>query len=184
MTRTGEMLRWGQRGILMGHTCYGFVLDTYETEIMKITGIWRAFPDSAIGFRPHPKSRSVLEHMEHQVESEERWMRTMLGIDIGDPNPRERTRTGFIGKYSEDSRRRLEIMRSKPAARWEETTRFFDVDRSRAWVLLRRITHSAHHRGQLAVSLRLLGVPQPSVYGPSADTGEKVIYSFESSAGS
>ena len=30
-------------------------------------------------------------------------------------------------------------------------------------------THLAHHRGQLTVYLRLLGVPVPSIYGPSAD---------------
>lgn len=30
-------------------------------------------------------------------------------------------------------------------------------------------THLAHHRGQLTVYLRLLGVPVPSVYGPTAD---------------
>lgn len=29
--------------------------------------------------------------------------------------------------------------------------------------------HAAHHRGQLTVYLRLLGVPVPSVYGPTAD---------------
>ena len=29
--------------------------------------------------------------------------------------------------------------------------------------------HLAHHRGQLTVYLRLLGVPVPSVYGPTAD---------------
>jgi uncharacterized damage-inducible protein DinB len=31
--------------------------------------------------------------------------------------------------------------------------------------------HWYHHRGQLVVYLRLLGVPVPSVYGPSADEG-------------
>lgn len=29
--------------------------------------------------------------------------------------------------------------------------------------------HLVHHRGQLTVYLRLLGIPVPSVYGPSAD---------------
>jgi uncharacterized damage-inducible protein DinB len=29
--------------------------------------------------------------------------------------------------------------------------------------------HSAHHRGQLMVYLRLLGAKVPSVYGPTAD---------------
>jgi uncharacterized damage-inducible protein DinB len=31
------------------------------------------------------------------------------------------------------------------------------------------ITHIAHHRAQLGVYLRLLGVPLPSTYGPTAD---------------
>lgn len=31
------------------------------------------------------------------------------------------------------------------------------------------LNHGCHHRGQLLVYLRLLDVPVPSVYGPSAD---------------
>jgi uncharacterized damage-inducible protein DinB len=31
------------------------------------------------------------------------------------------------------------------------------------------ISHMIHHRGQLSVYLRLLGVPVPGMYGPSAD---------------
>ena len=159
---------------------YDFLVDTYETEIQKTTGLWRAFPDSAMDFRPHPKSRSVIELMEHQVQSEGRWMKVMLGIDTGDFNPAERTRLGFIEKYKTDADQRLEIMRGKPDEWWSEMTNFFDVVRSRAWVLTRRINHSTHHRGMLSVYLRLLDIPVPSVYGPTADTGNNVIYSFES----
>jgi uncharacterized damage-inducible protein DinB len=36
-------------------------------------------------------------------------------------------------------------------------------------VLADTFAHLAHHRGQLTVYLRLLGVPVPSIYGPSAD---------------
>jgi uncharacterized damage-inducible protein DinB len=32
------------------------------------------------------------------------------------------------------------------------------------------MNHSIHHRGQLSVYLRLLDVPLPSIYGPTADT--------------
>ena len=31
------------------------------------------------------------------------------------------------------------------------------------------MSHLIHHRGQLSVYLRLLDVPLPSIYGPSAD---------------
>ena len=31
------------------------------------------------------------------------------------------------------------------------------------------LNHWYHHRGQLSVYLRFLGVPLPSIYGPSAD---------------
>ena len=35
--------------------------------------------------------------------------------------------------------------------------------------IARLINHWAHHRGQLTVYLRLLDIPVPSIYGPSAD---------------
>ncbi|MCB9833857.1 MAG: hypothetical protein H6807_15455 [Planctomycetes bacterium] len=37
--------------------------------------------------------------------------------------------------------------------------------------MLRRIAHSAHHRGQLSMFLRLTGDALHSIYGPTADTG-------------
>jgi len=157
---------------------YGFLLDMYETEILKICGIWSAFPEPAMAYQPHAKSRTVMEQMEHQLESEGRWMKTMLDIDTGSPNPAERTQRGFIDKYREDATRRLEIMRSKDDEYWRQNVEFFDVTRSRAWVLARRINHSTHHRGQLVVYLRLLDIPVTSVYGPTADTGGAVRYSL------
>lgn len=47
---------------------------------------------------------------------------------------------------------------------------FFKIPRVavlRTWVF----NHIIHHRGQLTVYLRELGVPVPSIYGPSADEG-------------
>jgi uncharacterized damage-inducible protein DinB len=34
------------------------------------------------------------------------------------------------------------------------------------------LNHVIHHRGQLSVYLRQMGVPVPSIYGPSADEGQ------------
>jgi uncharacterized damage-inducible protein DinB len=40
---------------------------------------------------------------------------------------------------------------------------------SRGTVVRSHINHLIHHRGQLTVYLRLVDVPLPSVYGPTAD---------------
>jgi len=39
----------------------------------------------------------------------------------------------------------------------------------RGVVLRQNINHLVHHRAQLTVYLRLLDIPVPSVYGPTAD---------------
>ena len=73
-------------------------------------------------------------------------------------------------RYAEDSGKRVTGLREKRDPWWEEDTKFFDVRRSRAWVMTRRLTHTSHHRGQLMAMLRMLG-PCYSNYGPTADTG-------------
>lgn len=157
---------------------YGFLLDTYETEVLKTLTIWSAFADDTMSFSPATKSRTVLEQIDHQIQSEGGWMVKMLGVDVGDFRPQEKTRRGYIDKYRADAAKRLDILRQKPESWWRETTAFFDVQRSRAWILTRRLNHSTHHRGQLVVYLRLLRARVPSVYGPTADTNGEVIYQF------
>jgi uncharacterized damage-inducible protein DinB len=41
----------------------------------------------------------------------------------------------------------------------------------RGAVIRQTISHLIHHRGQLSVYLRLIDVPLPSIYGPTADEG-------------
>jgi hypothetical protein len=74
-------------------------------------------------------------------------------------------------RYAEDSGKRFAVLQEKEDAWWEGETAFFDVRRSRAWVMTRRMTHTAHHRGQLLTLLRVLGREEHSNYGPTADTG-------------
>lgn len=157
---------------------YRFLLDTYQTETQKTLGIWSAFPEEAMDFRPARKSRTVLEQIDHQIQSEGGWMVKMLGIDTGDFQPQEKSKRGYIEKYRADAAKRLGILRQKRENWWQETAVFFDVRRSHAWIFTRRLNHSTHHRGQLVVYLRVLEARVPSVYGPTADTNGAVIYRF------
>ena len=96
----------------------------------------------------------------------------MLGIDVGAPPlPKSETRLEFIKRYAEDSGKRVDALRTKDKTWWETEVAFFDVKRTRAWVLLRRIAHTAHHRAEAGMLLRLLGRENYSVYGPSIDSG-------------
>jgi hypothetical protein len=54
---------------------------------------------------------------------------------------------------------------------WKQDVAFFDTIHSRAWIMVRRIAHTAHHRAEQTTLLRLLGRQVWSVYGPSVDTG-------------
>jgi uncharacterized damage-inducible protein DinB len=154
---------------------YAFLIETYSTERVKVASVWSEFGDEDLPVRPRagdPRGRSVHEQMIHQCVSEDLWFRNMLGIDVGAPPlPKQETRLEFIKRYAEDSGKRLKSLQGKAEPWWEENTKFFDVPRSRAWVMTRRIAHTSHHRGQLMAMLRMLGRDLHSNYGPTADTG-------------
>ena len=48
---------------------YQFLIDTYETERLKVLGVWAMFYEDDMDVRPHPsdkRGRSVREQMVHQ----------------------------------------------------------------------------------------------------------------------
>jgi uncharacterized damage-inducible protein DinB len=174
-----------QRGNDMKTTRYSFLVETYATERQKILGVWAMFRDGEMPWRPHEHARSVHEQMVHQCVSEDYWMKNFLGIDLGEPPlPAAETRLDFMKKYASSSALRLDKLQAMGETWFEEDARFFDVTRTRAWILVRRVAHSAHHRGQLTTYLRVLGHSLYSTYGPTADTGglfqnnARVIYQY------
>lgn len=151
---------------------FDFLLDTYDTERLKTLTVWSQFDECDLDFRPEPRARTPREHMVHQCVSEEGWMRKMLEVPSTlSALPLEESRRGFVAHYAAASDERLAWLRAQPAGWFREEAHFFEVPRSRAWILARRITHSAHHRGQLVAYLRLMGKSLYSTYGPTADTG-------------
>jgi len=151
---------------------YGFLVETYRTERLKTLGVWAQVPEDRLHWRAEARARTPLEHFVHQCQSEHNWMTGMLGIDIGRPVlPQQETRDTFIAHYGACALDRLAVLETKPDAWFEEETAFFDIRRSRAWILTRRFTHTAHHRGQLTAAIRGWSLPLYSTYGPTADTG-------------
>src|ERR1700730_14820398 len=125
---------------------YDFLIETYATERMKVLSVWTEFRDTDLEFRPRPgdpRGRSVREQMIHQCVSEDLWFRNMLKIDVAAPPlPQNEQRAEFIQRYAEDSGKRLQALASRDEIWYESEATFFDVKRSNAWVLTRRISHS------------------------------------------
>src|SRR5215207_8928563 len=109
---------------------YDFLIDSYDSERLKVLSVWSEFRDDDLPVRPHPhdgRGRSVHEHMVHQCVSEDTWFRNMLGIDVSAPPlPAVEARLEFVRQYAVDSGRRLEQLRSTDARWWEAQASFFD----------------------------------------------------------
>lgn len=143
-------------------------LDTYASEINKVYATWAQFAENDLEFRPHPKSMTVRDVMKHQLLSERRFFADFLGLPEP-PAAQVLPSTGFAARLVELARPRLDFLSRQPESWWLGTARFFDVDRQRIWIFWRRVLHTAHHRTQLTVYLRLLDKPVIPIYGPTAD---------------
>jgi uncharacterized damage-inducible protein DinB len=148
------------------------VLDTYASETNKVISVWANFADSDLGYRPHPSSSSVTDIMKHQLLSERRFFAEFLGLpEVAAEQvlPKEQTVEDFSKRMLELAAPRLEFMAECDEEWWRALVPFFDTRRERIWIFWRRVLHTAHHRTQLTVYLRLLGKPVPATYGPTAD---------------
>jgi len=148
------------------------LLDTYASEINKVASVWSAFTAADVDYRPHPRASTVGEILKHQLLSERRFFGEFLGTPEPPPSevlPAMLTPEMCTTRLLELARPRLSFFAQQPAVWWHVRVPFFDVERERIWIFWRRVLHTAHHRTQLAVYLRLLDRKVPSTYGPTAD---------------
>jgi len=148
------------------------LLKTYASEANKLNSVWQEFTEDDLAFKPHPSSSTVGEIIEHELLSQRRFFGEFLGlpeVPAREVLPAERTPQAFAARMVELSRVRLQFLAKQNEAWWFEVVHFFDVERERIWIFWRRVLHTAHHRAQLGVYLRLLNKRVPSTYGPTAD---------------
>lgn len=148
------------------------LLKTYASEANKLNSVWLEFAPEDLSFRPHPRSSTVSEIIEHELLSERRFFAEFLGVPeppADEVLPSSRTPADFATRMIERSRARLKFLAAQGEDWWFEVVPFFDVQRERIWIFWRRVLHTAHHRTQLTIYLRLLGKQVPSTYGPTAD---------------
>lgn len=148
------------------------LLDIYAGETSKVDTVWSCFADADLPWRIHPRSSTVQDVMRHQLLSERRFFGEFLGSVEPAPAgvvPADSTVAAHRRRLVELALPRLSWLASRSESWWLDQATFFDVRRERIWIFWRRVLHTAHHRTQLTVYLRMLGKPVPPVYGPTAD---------------
>jgi uncharacterized damage-inducible protein DinB len=134
-------------------------------------------PDGKGSWKPHEKSFS-LEHLAQLVAWMPGWIaqtlrETSLDLAAGTGYSSETTATllKLFDDNVADTRGAIQAVKDDD---WNVTWSLFMGDRelmsAPRWQVVRmHVSHLVHHRAQLGVYLRLLDVPVPAMYGPTAD---------------
>jgi uncharacterized damage-inducible protein DinB len=150
------------------------VPDTYASETNKLGSVWSELTDDQLEFRPHARSSSIRQILTHQILSERRFFAEFIGLEepavesllpSGDRPPVQ----AYVDRVVALARTRLPTLARADEKFWLGGVPFFDVSRQRIWVFWRRVLHTAHHRAQVGICLRLLEDRVPPTYGPTAD---------------
>jgi uncharacterized damage-inducible protein DinB len=150
-----------------------------DSELATTRRILERVPDGNDDWRPHEKSMKISGLATHIAQLPGFGI-AMLTTDEMDaskrqPDPKFPKNVDRLKHFDDLSGKFRDLMNGLT---WEQARlpwkfRFGDrviVDGPRANLIRTMvITHSTHHRAQLGVFLRLLGIPLPGSYGPSAD---------------
>lgn len=153
------------------------LLPEFDQEMATTRRLLERVPSDQAEWKPHPRS-FALGHLAQLVAWMPGWItntlrETRLDLLAASGYSFESTAT-LLGIFDTNVREAREAL-SK--ARDEDFDVLWSLTRGdqvlmqapRRAVVRMHISHLSHHRGQLTVYLRLLDVPIPSIYGPTAD---------------
>ena len=149
----------------------------FDQEMATTRRLLERVPSDRGTWKPHPKS-FALGHLTQLVATMPGWIATTIRrteIDLA-------TSAGYSFQQTESLLEQFDrLVREAREALSAATDADFGVPWSlkrgehvlltlpRGAAVRNHLSHLIHHRGQLSVYLRLIDVPVPSIYGPTAD---------------
>lgn len=136
-------------------------------------------PESKLSWKPHEKSMTIGRLGMHIAELPNWIVRSLTSEEFefgtGPYNPNiPQKHSQIMQEFEDQLSKALEVLKGATddmlAKNWR--VRKGDkliYDMPRAEVIRRQMNHIIHHRGQLSVFLRLLDIPVPGTFGPTAD---------------
>ncbi len=155
------------------------ILDELARESETTKRVLARVPTEKLSWKPHEKARSLGDLAWHVATIPVR-IATLAQLEDADvlahkQAPRPETAEGILEAFSAsmpETKEKLSRL-SDEALKTKVHFHRGDVTMARlpkiAFLRTVMLNHWYHHRGQLSVYLRLLDIPVPSIYGPSAD---------------
>jgi uncharacterized damage-inducible protein DinB len=154
------------------------ILMELDQEAQTTKRVLDRIPENKLAWRPHPKSFSLGQLALHVASAPGNVAAIAAQDTVEAPNfaqAEAKNRQEVLDTFSKSLESAKDTLKNmddaRLAATWTLTKNgklVMSVPRIR---FLRSVlmNHVYHHRGQLSVYLRMLDVPVPSIYGPSAD---------------
>jgi uncharacterized damage-inducible protein DinB len=153
-----------------------FFIATWKKEMPLTINCLRKIPENKWDWRPHEKTRSAKQLLDHLTSHAEDLVE---GVQTGVINHRVLANYASVEEaveaFEEQSQKLLDLVAGTSDAAWNETKVPLLVFGNKVgedsmggmcWTFLHDIIH---HRGQLSVYLRPMGVVNSYIYGPTAE---------------
>ena len=160
-------------------TTLDMLYSDFEAEHAATRRLLERFPDSKHDWKPHEHSRTLAELATHIADIPNRAVAILTTdeMEAGARKPLAPLTSAVELLAAHDASvaaQKAALANADPAAlsgEWRVRRGDQVMIRGPKYRLLRTLmmSHLVHHRAQLGVYYRLLGVPVPGVYGPSAD---------------
>jgi uncharacterized damage-inducible protein DinB len=153
-----------------------------ESEAAKSRRVLEQVPTGKRDWKPHERSMD-LGYLSDLVANIPSWVGMVITLDELDVAPKDgppykptplNTSAELVAALDKAVAQAREALQQTSDAHLETAWRLLAsghlaLEQPRHHVIRDAFLHSAHHRGQMTVYLRLLGSKVPSVYGPTAD---------------
>jgi uncharacterized damage-inducible protein DinB len=156
------------------------MLSEFREEVVTTKRALERIPKDKLTWKPHPKSMSLGELAWHVavVPGNLAKITQPDSFDVAQAAfqpPQPKSLDEILAAYDESVKEAEQCLEGLTDQRARETWQLVNNDKklvSRPRIEILRsimLNHWYHHRGQLSVYLRMLDVPVPVTYGPSAD---------------
>lgn len=159
------------------------LLPEFDNEIRNVRKTIERVPEDKYDWKPHQKSMTAGQLVSHLAEMAS-WVKDTLESDSWDMNPpggpayepyKAQSTAELLEEFDKHSASARQALEGVSDEAMRNTWSLLSA--GEAFITLPRVAvirsfvmnHMIHHRGQLSVYLRLLDVPVPALYGPSAD---------------